>query len=111
MTIPLQEICAESSDIIQRECSFSGTHPVMGEHFPGAPVVPAFLQLQQVRELACSVLDARPERVRVKSVKFLVPLQPECSVAVCLERKSRGILAFKLLRDGQTITQGELSVG
>jgi 3-hydroxymyristoyl/3-hydroxydecanoyl-(acyl carrier protein) dehydratase len=83
----------------------------MSEHFPGDPVVPAYLQLLHVREMACTFLNARPESMRVKSVKFLAPLKPESSVDVWLERRSGGGVTFKLLRDGQIISQGEISVG
>ena len=111
MTIPVSEICSESSGPVHRVCSFSGGHPVMSEHVPGDPVVPAFLQLLHVREMVCAFLDIRPERVRVRSVKFLAPLKPECSVDVWLERKCGGGVTFKLLHDGQTISQGEIGVG
>lgn len=111
MTIQVSEICSESSGLVHRVCSFSAEHPVMSEHFPGDPVVPAFLQLLRVSEMACTFLDIRPEKLRVKSVKFLAPLRPECSVDVWLERRSGDSLAFKLLHAGQTISQGEISVG
>lgn len=110
MTIHVTENCSDSAGPVHRVCSFLGGHPVMSEHFPGDPVVPAFLQLVRVREMVCAFLDTRPESVRMKSVKFLAPLKPDCSVDVWLERKVGGGVTFKLLHDGHTISQGEISV-
>ncbi len=110
MTTPLQEIISDSSGAIRHECSFSGKHPVMKEHFPGDPLVPAFLQLVRVREMVCAVLDTKPGQVRVKSVKFLAPLKPERPVALSMEKKTGNMVVFRLESDGQTISQGELSV-
>lgn len=58
-------------------------HPSLAGHFPGAPVVPGVVILDEV---AAALAEWRPgwQLTGVRAVKFLLPLKPEQSFTVCL---------------------------
>ena len=58
-------------------------HPSLAGHFPGAPVVPGAVILDEV---AAALAEWRPgcQLTGVRAVKFLLPLKPEQSFTICL---------------------------
>src|SRR5437867_2701276 len=58
-------------------------HPSLAGHFPGAPVVPGVVILDEV---AAALAEWRPgcQLTGVRAVKFLLPLKPEQSFTICL---------------------------
>ena len=91
-------------------CRIAADHPSLAGHFPGNPIVPGVVILEEVMR----VFDAwRPESrvIGMPVVKFLTPLRPEQPFTIRFtESGARGI-RFECVRDdGQTLAQGYLTV-
>jgi 3-hydroxyacyl-[acyl-carrier-protein] dehydratase len=81
-------------------------HPCLPGHFPGQPVVPGVLVLDQVLALARRAFGARP-LLRMPQVKFAAPLLPQQQAE--LEFEAAGArLRFRVRRDETLIASGEL---
>jgi 3-hydroxymyristoyl/3-hydroxydecanoyl-(acyl carrier protein) dehydratase len=92
--------------------SFDGNHPVFSDHFPGMPLVPAFMQLACVRRHAALLLGQPPNRVVVRSVKFLRPLVPDRSLKLLFRSNTqKSCMQFELMDNETRCTHGELIVG
>lgn len=92
------------------EHSIPSTHPSLSGHFPGNPVVPGVILLEQV----LSALQQWHPQARVKgfqAVKFLQPVKPGCRFTIALEQTAGGSISFKcrsgreLLNSGTVILQ------
>lgn len=92
------------------ECVITATHPALPGHFPGQPVVPGVVLLEQVldavaRSGAAATVNALPQ------VKFLAPLLPEQPFVIHLRSDRPDRLRFECLRRGQLIASGLLQLG
>jgi 3-hydroxyacyl-[acyl-carrier-protein] dehydratase len=84
-------------------------HPSLPGHFPGQPVVPGVLILDEIAARACDALGGGLRPARVPQVKFVAPLLPEQEARIELDldpatRRAR----FRVSRDGQLLAAGEL---
>ena len=61
------------------------THPCLPGHFPGHPLVPGVLVLEQVLLAVSQAAGQAVASVRLPQVKFLAPLYPEQDAEVVLE--------------------------
>ncbi|MCP4992520.1 MAG: hydroxymyristoyl-ACP dehydratase [Gammaproteobacteria bacterium] len=88
--------------------SISATHPSLVGHFPGNPIVPAVLLLEQVRcQLSELISDRRIGEIR--QVKFYSPLLPEQQALLDLEVNDNRV-QFSVSRADQLITRGEIDL-
>ncbi len=90
--------------------TIAADHPSLAGHFPGHPIVPGVVILEEVTE----AFEAwRPESrvIGVPVAKFLAPLRPGQPFTVRFtETGARGI-RFECVRDdGQTLARGCLTV-
>lgn len=92
------------------QVTFDPALPLFVDHFPGAPLVPAFLQIQHVGECVAGCFGIEPTRIKVRSAKFLQPLQPGVTAQLVIEPRGASGGAFALSVLGVVITQGELTV-
>jgi 3-hydroxymyristoyl/3-hydroxydecanoyl-(acyl carrier protein) dehydratase len=86
----------------------SADHPALAGHFPGNPIVPGVIILDEVLQ---AIADWRPagRLLRMPTVKFLAPLRPEQAFTIRLVDADAGRVRFECLReDGQLIVQGLL---
>ena len=86
-------------------------HPSLAGHFPGAPVVPGVVILDEV---AATLAEWRPgcQLTGVRAVKFLLPLKPEQSFTICLApANDTGIeVDFVCRVEDRTIVEGRLQI-
>ena len=79
-------------------------HPALAGHFPGNPVVPGVVVLDQV---AAALARTGGRRLaELVQVKFLAPLLPEQEAQLQLEA-SEDRLRFRVLRQDSLIASGE----
>ncbi len=80
-------------------------------HFPGAPVMPAFVQLLFV---VGHIRDVWPDLAHVvgsKRMKFRSPMRPGDDIRITLERVSgRNEVAFKIDRGDTRCAEGDLEL-
>lgn len=57
-------------------------HPCLPGHFPGSPVVPGVVILDEVLAAIAARLGALPARLRLAQVKFVQPLLPEQAATI-----------------------------
>lgn len=81
-------------------------HPCLPGHFPGQPVVPGVVVLDEVLALARAQFGDRI-LLRMPQVKFAAPLLPEQDARVDFEPRSDR-LRFRVLRGEDVIASGEL---
>jgi 3-hydroxymyristoyl/3-hydroxydecanoyl-(acyl carrier protein) dehydratase len=92
--------------------AFDESDPVFRDHFPGVPLVPAFMQLAAIRQNAAVHCQCPPECVVLRAVKFLRPLAPHQRAILRLQRLERSnTLQFEIVADEELVTHGDLLFG
>jgi len=105
-----------SSLVIHKQINISSDHPGLAGHFPGNPVVPGVVILDQVRQCIENWKQIAVQASSLKSVKFLSPVLmsdvSSQSLNVVLQEKksiststSTGI-EFRCLQNDNLIVQG-----
>jgi 3-hydroxymyristoyl/3-hydroxydecanoyl-(acyl carrier protein) dehydratase len=93
------------------ESSFAipASHPCLPGHFPGRPVVPGVVLLDQVMEAARAAGLGRA--ARLPAAKFLRPVLPEERVTLTMRRTASGRVAFTGRVGEDLAFQGEIAEG
>ena len=100
----------------QERLVFSGQSLFFADHFPGFPLVPAFIQLEAIRK---EVLKWQVPRrndggvcsIRMSKVKFLGPIGPDEECVLELQCKSgANSVQFRILGHGELKTSGEVCI-
>lgn len=108
MTTQSVPLNAPSPLVYTYQWTFPGDTPIFVDHFPRQPLVPAYLQLARLHDVAVSLIATRATRARVKSVKFLRPIRPDETLDVtCDVSRERGSMKFSIHRLGERVTYGE----
>lgn len=84
-------------------------HPALPGHFPGQPVVPGVVILDQVLQAVARWLPGAGCAQQVDA-KFVAPLLPEEPLRICLTRKAEQRVDFICRAGGQTVAQGRLTL-
>ena len=82
-------------------------HPALAGHFPGNPVVPGVVVLQEVLRFAMAV-DSRWRIMGVDGVKSLRPLRPHQAFCIVLEAEAGSRRRFECRSEEQCIALGYL---
>jgi 3-hydroxyacyl-[acyl-carrier-protein] dehydratase len=86
-------------------------HPSLPGHFPGAPLVPGVVILDEVLG---ALLDWRKDCLltAIRTVKFLVPLKPEQTFTICFSASDDdgGEVNFSCRVEDRVIVEGRLEV-
>ena len=86
-------------------------HPSLPGHFPGAPLVPGVVILDEV--IAALEEWLRDSQLRgIRSVKFLAPLNPEqlFTISLSATSKNAGEVSFCCRAEKRVIVEGRLAV-
>jgi 3-hydroxyacyl-[acyl-carrier-protein] dehydratase len=84
-------------------------HPAFDGHFPGAPVLPGVVLLDETIQAIERAAGGAPRCWRVASVKFLRAVAPGETLMLEQETLASGTLRFTLLSAGQAVATGALS--
>ena len=86
-------------------------HPSLPGHFPGAPLVPGVLILD---EIVAALGEWRKDcqLTVIRAVKFLVPLKPEQPFTICLSagKAATGEVSFCCRIEDRVAVEGRLEV-
>jgi len=86
-----------------REFLVPADHPSLPGHFPGSPLVPGVMLLEQV---ALALRAWRGERLaRVQDAKFMAPLLPQQHAQLTLT-DINGRVRFEIRRDAELLARG-----
>lgn len=94
---------------IHCDLRMASDHPCLAGHFPGRPLVPAVVILQQaVAELARALPGRRV--VGIPQAKFLSPLEPGEAAQLSLEWTDGGAIKFACCAGERRIATGTFEV-
>jgi len=83
-------------------------HPALAGHFPGMPIVPGVVLLDE----AIQVVAAETGHAggwNIASVKFLHPLGPDAKAVIRHEVQANGAISFDIVQGERTIVTGSLT--
>lgn len=83
-------------------------HPAFAGHFPGTPIVPGVVLLDEVIHAISMETDLTETAWYISSVKFLSPLKPNEAVVIEHEQLVSGSLKFEVLEGDRQIVIGSL---
>ena len=86
-------------------------HPSLPGHFPGAPIVPAVVILDEVLA-TLNEWRAGSRLIGIPVAKFLAPLQPEQSFTIALSAKNDAPreIAFRCRVEDRVLAEGRLEI-
>jgi 3-hydroxymyristoyl/3-hydroxydecanoyl-(acyl carrier protein) dehydratase len=84
-------------------------HPALAGHFPGNPIVPGVLILDEVMQ-AARQWRGQLRLTKVVSVKFSSPLEPGNPFSIKMHADGPSHIAFECLLEGSTFASGRLEV-
>lgn len=87
--------------------SIPADHPCLPGHFPGRPLVPGVVVLEQVLQAVAMASGQAVAALRLPQVKFMAPLLPDEQARVELEGQAPR-WKFRVLREDQLLVRGEL---
>ena len=87
----------------------AANHPAFDGHFPGAPVLPGVVLLDEAIRAAELAENGEPRCWRIASVKFLKAVGPGEALVLERERLASGTIRFTVLSAGQVVAAGALS--
>jgi 3-hydroxyacyl-[acyl-carrier-protein] dehydratase len=80
-------------------------HPALPGHFPGNPIVPGVVLLDEALALIRCHTGGSPRGLRVK---FTAIVKAGEAIEIVLATQAPGAIGFTALRDGQTVMSGSL---
>jgi 3-hydroxymyristoyl/3-hydroxydecanoyl-(acyl carrier protein) dehydratase len=91
--------------LFHRAFRVGADHPSLPGHFPGSPLVPGVMLLEQV---ALALREWRGQRLaRVIDAKFVAPLLPEQDAQITLS-EANGRVRFEIRRDEDLLARGSI---
>lgn len=89
---------------------FPGVHPVFVGHFPGDPMVPGVLLLDELIHRLAQELGLSYTQLRVQAVKFLAPVRPGDPVSWVFAALPNEVFSFVLSVADREIAVGTVAV-
>lgn len=84
-------------------------HPAFAGHFPGAPVLPGVVLLDETIRAIELAVGGEPRCWRIASVKFLKAVGPCEPLVLEQERLADGTVRFRISSAGQAVASGALA--
>jgi 3-hydroxymyristoyl/3-hydroxydecanoyl-(acyl carrier protein) dehydratase len=87
---------------------FQADHPASQGHFPGNPVIPGAVLLNEAIQAIEASLGTSLVPFRITSAKFLRPTRPGDRVLIEYSRNTRGEIGFECAVEGQRVLTGRI---
>lgn len=84
-------------------------HPAFAGHFPGQPIVPGVVLLDQAILFAERLLDRPLALWQIGNAKFFSPVAPGEALVFSLECKASGAVAFQVRSPDRDVASGSLT--
>ena len=84
-------------------------HPAFAGHFPGMPIVPGVLLLDEAIHVIAVANGQVQQNWQIGSVKFLSPLGPGSSVVIEHEAQASGAIHFDIMQGERRIVSGSIT--
>jgi len=84
-------------------------HPATEGHFPGAPILPGVVLLDEALRIIERSLGGEAVCWRIASVKFLSPATPAQPLTLEHERLPGGAVRFTIVSGERTVATGQMS--
>lgn len=84
-------------------------HPAFAGHFPGMPIVPGVLLLDEAIHAIAGATGQSHLNWQIGSVKFLSPLGPGATVVIEHEAQANGAIHFEILEGERRIVTGSIT--
>lgn len=95
---------------LSASCRISAGQAFFAGHFPGAPIMPAVVQLQLIEALLQTRDDWPSTLAGGRAIKFMRPVVPDCELQIRLARGASGTLRFSLEQEGSAVAKGSVQL-
>ena len=85
-------------------------HPALAGHFPGSPIVPGVVLLDEVLQAIAAACGHAPRRCALTAVKFRSIVRPGERLRLHVGFTTTGTAHFELESDGRAVASGTLAV-
>jgi acyl-coenzyme A synthetase/AMP-(fatty) acid ligase len=86
-------------------------HPAFAGHFPGHPLLPGALLLDEAVRAVEAAAGAPLSALRIDSAKFVGPARPGETLSIRCETGAEGAASFEILSGERRIAMGRISLG
>jgi 3-hydroxymyristoyl/3-hydroxydecanoyl-(acyl carrier protein) dehydratase len=90
---------------------FPADHPATQGHFPGNPIIPGAVLLDEALRAVAAEIGAGISPCCIRSAKFLAPVRPGERVAIEFDRTQAGNVRFACTVNGKAVLRGEAACG
>ena len=93
------------------EITFAADHPAAQGHFPGNPIIPGAVLLDEVLGAIFASQNRAEAGFEILSVKFLQPVRPGSRLMLHWDDGAAGQIRFQCLLSDQPAVSGTLRLG
>jgi len=97
--------------ITQTDLCIDPAHPAFAGHFPGAPIVPGVVLLDEALQAIARATGLPLADCELRAVKFLSPLTPGVAATLVSEVQANGCIRFDILAGTRKIATGSVAMG
>jgi 3-hydroxyacyl-[acyl-carrier-protein] dehydratase len=92
------------------ELQIAADHPAFVGHFPGMPIVPGVVLLDEALHAIARLTGERLDQCTLRAVKFKSVARPGQSLTLQFVRMRANDIRFEILSSGQMIANGTLAL-
>jgi 3-hydroxymyristoyl/3-hydroxydecanoyl-(acyl carrier protein) dehydratase len=92
----------------QAPLAIAADHPAFAGHFPGQPIVPGVVLLDEALHAIGMAAGVQLSACRINAVKFLSPARPHDPLDVRYEATAGGAIQFEIRSGERRIASGSL---
>jgi 3-hydroxymyristoyl/3-hydroxydecanoyl-(acyl carrier protein) dehydratase len=89
--------------------TIAADHPAFAGHFPGCPILPGVVLLDEALQAARAAGALPAGAFRIASAKFLRPVLPGSSLVIHHRRAAGGAIEFDIVSAGERVATGRFA--